>query len=147
MTISGSLHPPEDCARLPQTLPATETPAYEKSEMKPMAVPAKPFVAMLVAVTPVSAWGPYRQNPPTHSAAAPSIPDGRNQNPARSAAVSAMRSTQSRGALPPKKRSVAQPANTYWPLAGSAGRAAAAKACTYWFSGAGSPPRASKVTV
>ena len=39
-----------------------------------------------------------------------------SKNPAKRAAVSVMRNTQSRGALPPKKRSVAQPANSMPPI-------------------------------
>ena len=37
---TGSCQPPEDCARLPHTFPLTATPTYEKSEMKPIDVPA-----------------------------------------------------------------------------------------------------------
>ena len=55
VTKSGSRHPPQECARFPNTFPATDTPTYEKSEMNPIDVPANRFVEMFVAVTPVSA--------------------------------------------------------------------------------------------
>ena len=84
--------------------------------MNPIEVPANRLVQRFVAVTPVNACGPYRQNPAMQSAEAPKKPDappaGRNQNAAKSAAVIAIRNTQRRGARPPKMRSVAQPANS-----------------------------------
>ena len=55
MVYTGSDHPPELCARLPHILPETETPIYENSEMKPIAVPVKDFDERLVAETPVKA--------------------------------------------------------------------------------------------
>ena len=57
IATSGACQPPEDSARLPQTLPATETPRYEKRDMNPIDVPAKRFVEMFVAVVVESVLG------------------------------------------------------------------------------------------